>query len=207
MEHPFQLQTAARIFGLTGYYCRFIKNYASVEAPLTYLLKEATQHHRFTWNQQAQQAFESLKIAITEAPVFILPDFDQPFSIETGASVLGKPSYVDATMQELNLPMLGEVQAIGPEPPSLHLVTRGKKYFSKSSKEEFLVRIKVGVADHGVTKGPRHRRSQMARQVATKLGARLKERAEVTSSYSCPTPNMNPCGVQPSQLANVALRP
>lgn len=71
--------------GLTGYYKRFIKNYAQIAAPLTYLLKK----NSFTWSQLATKSFTALKEAMTKAPLLSLPDFTQIFIIETDASSTG----------------------------------------------------------------------------------------------------------------------
>lgn len=72
-------------WGLTGYYRRFIKNYGVICKPLTDLLKK----NSFGWNEQAHVAFEKLKREMSSAPVLALPDFAQPFYIETDASEAG----------------------------------------------------------------------------------------------------------------------
>ena len=68
--------------GLTGYYRRFIKGYASIASLLTDLLTK----EGFSWNPQAEQAFSTLKVAITAAPILVLPDFSKIFTLETDAS-------------------------------------------------------------------------------------------------------------------------
>jgi hypothetical protein len=77
--------TALRAFlGLTGFYRRFVKNYATVAGPLTDLLRA----NSFVWNETAANAFQNLKDAMTQLPLLTLPNFDQPFEVTTDASII-----------------------------------------------------------------------------------------------------------------------
>ena len=71
--------------GLTGYYRRFVKGYATVASPLTDMLKQ----DNFLWTPEAKLAFETLKHALTSTPILALPNFSTPFEIETDASTRG----------------------------------------------------------------------------------------------------------------------
>nr|GEU44734.1 Ty3/gypsy retrotransposon protein [Tanacetum cinerariifolium] len=68
--------------GLTSYYRRFIKNYATISQPLTALLKK----NAFKWNVSTELAYNQLKKAMMEAPVLGLPNFAQEFVVKTYAS-------------------------------------------------------------------------------------------------------------------------
>jgi hypothetical protein len=71
--------------GLTGYYCKFVKNYGKVATPLTALLK----NNSFTWTPTAAQDFQTLHMAMCTTPILALPNFTKTFVLECDASEKG----------------------------------------------------------------------------------------------------------------------
>ncbi|XP_052151756.1 uncharacterized protein LOC127770121 [Oryza glaberrima] len=73
-----QPRSVRGFLGLAGYYRKFVKNFGTIAAPLTVLLRK----EGFSWTDDAGAAFNALKTAITTAPVLALPDFTKPFIVE-----------------------------------------------------------------------------------------------------------------------------
>ncbi|XP_042320340.1 uncharacterized protein LOC121929090 [Sceloporus undulatus] len=74
--------------GLSGYYRRFVPHYSQIAAPLTDLTG-SKKPKIVKWTEGCQEAFDTLKRALTSDPVLMAPDFDKPFTIATDASDRG----------------------------------------------------------------------------------------------------------------------
>lgn len=70
--------------GLTSFYRRFVRHYATIASPITDLLKSTT----FSWSPATTQAFETLKMAMSTLPVLALPDFSSTFEVTIDASTV-----------------------------------------------------------------------------------------------------------------------
>ena len=74
--------------GLTGYYHRFIPNYAAMVAILTDQTKKSASV-QVQWSEQCSRVFEELKRILRCSPVLRSPDFKKPFVLQTDASDRG----------------------------------------------------------------------------------------------------------------------
>ena len=92
MAPPVNYTEIRRFLGATGFFRRFIKNYAQIAGPLNDLLEgEASKWKAQLVNLplEALEAFNTLKMKCMMAPVLAFADFQKPFLLETDASSCG----------------------------------------------------------------------------------------------------------------------
>lgn len=107
--------------GLTGYYRKFIKHYGLI----------------------AQAAFDQLKQAMVTTLVLAIPNFNQPFIVETDASYSG----VGAVLTQGDQPVAFMTKALGPthqklsiyEKEFLSLIMAVEKWRQYLQRQEFLI--------------------------------------------------------------------
>jgi len=83
---PTSVKEIQQFLGLASYYRRFIKGFASIASPLHKLTERQS---RFQWTSLCQEAFDCLKSHLVSSPVLALPDWSQPFLLDTDASDTG----------------------------------------------------------------------------------------------------------------------
>jgi hypothetical protein len=68
---------------MCSFYHRFIPSITTITAPLTRLLRKS---RKWSWNVEQESPFNSLKRALTSAPLLARPDYELPFTLQTDAS-------------------------------------------------------------------------------------------------------------------------
>lgn len=78
-----------RFLGITSWYRRFIKDFASLTAPISALTKKKKKGAKVEWNSEAEEAFVQIKESLIQAPILNSPDFSKEFIIQCDASSVG----------------------------------------------------------------------------------------------------------------------
>ncbi|GJR54368.1 putative reverse transcriptase domain-containing protein [Tanacetum coccineum] len=64
--------------GLAGYYRRFIANFSKIAKPLTSLTQK---NQKYEWGEKEEEAFQTMKNNLCDAPIFSLPDGVEDFVV------------------------------------------------------------------------------------------------------------------------------
>ncbi|KAI3727551.1 hypothetical protein L6452_16167 [Arctium lappa] len=85
-EPPTSPTEIRSFLGLAGYYRRFIQDFSKTATPLTSLTRKNV---KFLWTDAQEQAFQSLKRKLCEAPILSLPEGSEDFVVYSDASKMG----------------------------------------------------------------------------------------------------------------------
>lgn len=97
-KRPQTLQELRLFLGFASYYRRFVKGFSCIAKPLNSLVAEIIRDQKTkrpkvelgnNWVEACENAFQSLKVALTSAPVLAYADFRKPFVLEIDASFQG----------------------------------------------------------------------------------------------------------------------
>lgn len=72
--------------GLTGYFRKFVKGYATITRPLTRLTKKGA---TFSWETEQEEAYQQLKLVLTQRPVLAVYNRQANTELHTDASKEG----------------------------------------------------------------------------------------------------------------------
>ena len=85
-ERPKSIFEIHSFLGLAGYYRRFIDYISRIVAPMTRLTQKEV---KFDWDDRCEEAFQELKMRLTSAPILIVPDSEQGYTVYCNASRAG----------------------------------------------------------------------------------------------------------------------
>ncbi|KAI3727700.1 hypothetical protein L6452_16318 [Arctium lappa] len=85
-EPPTSPTEIRSLLGLAGYYRRFIQDFSNIATPLTSLTRKNV---KFLWTDAQEQAFQTLKRKLCEAPILSLPEGSEYFVVFSDASKMG----------------------------------------------------------------------------------------------------------------------
>ena len=85
-ERPKSVFEIRSFLGLAGYYMRFIEDFSRIAATMTRLTRKEV---KFEWDDRCDEAFQELKRRLTSAPILIVPDMGQGYTVYLDASSAG----------------------------------------------------------------------------------------------------------------------
>ena len=126
------LKELRQFLGLTLHYRRFVEGFSSLAQPLYALTRKDAPYR---WTAECESAFNHLKSCLITAPIFVYPDFNKDFVLETDASNAGLGA------------ILSQVQNDG----KLHPLVYASCALSKSEKNYPVTELETLAVVWGVT--------------------------------------------------------
>jgi hypothetical protein len=80
---PLNVKDVRKFLGLTAYLHKHSKNFAGLARPLSQMLRKEVE---WSWTNECQEAFVSLKRSLVEAPILAIADHSKPFFVVCDAS-------------------------------------------------------------------------------------------------------------------------
>jgi hypothetical protein len=80
MPNPTDVHTLRSLIRLCNYYKIYVQDFSTIVHPLYALLKKDVAG---TWNDEAQETFNTLKEKLSEFPILRRPDFNKVFILHT----------------------------------------------------------------------------------------------------------------------------
>jgi hypothetical protein len=86
MPNPIDVHTLRSFIRLCNYYRIYVQDFSTIVHPLFALLKKDV---AWTWSEEAQKTFDTLKEKHSKFPILRRPDFNKVFILHTDWSALG----------------------------------------------------------------------------------------------------------------------
>ena len=141
---PKNQKDVQQFLGLANYFRSYIPHFAQLAHNLTPLTGSASKKE-IKWSEPAQHSFDSLKYALTHAPVLALPDFTRSFILTTDASDFAVGM------------MLSQLDDSGSEKPvafESKILTKNELNWSTHEKEAFSIVLACVKWRHYLESGP-----------------------------------------------------
>ena len=157
---PDNSEQVVSFMGLASYYRRFIKSFSDVALPIRDTVKAQKKagkpHAPFVWTKEADIAFRTLKLALSQTPVLIFPCFEKDFILEVDGSLRGLGACLSQMDEEGRLhPVsyasrcLRGAERVYPEYSSFKLELLALKWAVTEKFREYLLGVKCIVyTDH-----------------------------------------------------------